>query len=256
MQGRSPLVGALGHQHLDTQGLGPGLDHFNRLGVAGARHHKHPALAFHRAHRQRHRLGGGGGFIQHRCVGDVHAGEVGHQGLEVHQCLHAALRNLGLVRRVGGVPGRVLQHVAQDHTRGVRAVIALADEALEHLVLRGDGLELGQRGGFGDGWRQLHGAAPRDAARHDGVDQGAARGLTDDRQHQRFVGLADADVAGNELAGVFEFIQGFYRGHQHGGNFQTVRPEPVEGRRTEKTCKGFDKLSPNGNRDQAAENAA
>ena len=52
-----------------------------------------------------------------------------HHGLEVEQRFQAALRDLRLVRRVGRVPGRVLEDVAQDDVRRVRAVVALADEA-------------------------------------------------------------------------------------------------------------------------------
>ena len=91
-----------------------------------------------RAMAQRHRLGGGGRLVQHRRVGDRHAGQVADHRLEVDQRLEPALRDLGLVRRVRGVPGRVLEHVAQDHARRVRAVVALADERFQHLVLRRD----------------------------------------------------------------------------------------------------------------------
>ena len=42
--------------------------------------------------------------------------------------LEPALADLGLVGRVGGVPAGVLQHVAQDHRRGVGAVVAHADQ--------------------------------------------------------------------------------------------------------------------------------
>ena len=55
-------------------------------------------------------------------------GEVGDHRLEVEQRLEAALRDLRLVRRVRRVPGRVLEDVAQDHRRRVRAVVAHADE--------------------------------------------------------------------------------------------------------------------------------
>ena len=121
------------------------------------------ALALDAAPRERHRLGGGGRLVEHRRVGDRHAGEVAHHGLEVDQRLHAALRDLGLVGRVGGVPGRVLEHVAQDDARRVRAVVALADEALQHAVLRRDGAQLGER------------LRPRRAAR--GSRIGAARAI-------------------------------------------------------------------------------
>ena len=49
-------------------------------------------------------------------------GEVGHHRLEVEERLQPALADLGLVRRVGRVPGGVLEHVAQDHRRRDRAV--------------------------------------------------------------------------------------------------------------------------------------
>lgn len=47
--------------------------------------------------------------------------------------------------------------------------------------------------------------------RHDAVDQGAARCFTDHAQHVGFVGGRNADVAGNELGGVFQ------RGKRLGG---------------------------------------
>ena len=106
--------------------------------------------------RQRHRLGGGGRLVEHRRVGDRHAGQVADHGLEVDQRFHAALRDLGLVGRVGGVPGRVLEHVAQDDAGRVRAVVALADEALEDLVLRRDAAQLGERLGLAERRRQAH----------------------------------------------------------------------------------------------------
>ncbi len=98
---------------------------------------------------QRHRLGGGGGFVEHRRVGDGHAGQIAHHRLEIDERLEAPLRYLRLVRRVRGVPRRVLEHVAQDDSRRVRAVIALADEGFQHLVLRGHRTQPGERCGLG-----------------------------------------------------------------------------------------------------------
>ena len=76
---------------------------------------------------QRHRLGGGGRLVEHRGAGDVEPGEVGDHGLEVDQRLEPALADLGLVGRVGGVPGRVLQHVALDDRGRDRAVVPQPD---------------------------------------------------------------------------------------------------------------------------------
>ena len=55
------------------------------------------------------------------------------------------------------------------------AVVALSDEVPEHLVLCGNRLELLERFGFGDRWRNVHRAAARNRARHDALDQCAAR---------------------------------------------------------------------------------
>jgi hypothetical protein len=216
-QCRFPLLRRVHYHHGDSDGSGAGLDHLDGLRMRVAGDDEGAALGLDRAHGQRHRLGGSRGLVEHGGVGNRHAGEVAHHGLEVDQRLHAALRNFGLVGRVGRVPGGVLQDVAQDHAGRVRAVVALADEALEQLVLGGDCLELGQRGVLGGRGRQVHGLAARDGARHDAVDEGAARGLADHRQHVRFVGRVDADVAGQELGGVFECGQGQGGGHLHGG---------------------------------------
>ena len=68
--------------------------------------------------QQGHRLRGRGRLVEQRRAGDGQAGQVGDRGLEGQQRLQPALADLGLVRRVGGVPGGVLQHVAPDHRRG------------------------------------------------------------------------------------------------------------------------------------------
>ena len=205
---RVPLGGRVGPLERQAQRLGARLHHLQGLRVRIAEHHDHVAFGLDRAARQRHRLGGGRGLVQHRGVGDVHAGEVGHQGLEVDQRFHAALRNLGLIRRVGGVPGRVLQDVAQDDAGRVRAVVALADEALEQPVLPRDRLQLGQRVGLACRRGQVHRRGARDRARHDGVDQPGRGRLADDGQHLPLVLRGQADVAGDEFAGVLKVVQG------------------------------------------------
>jgi len=204
--GRAGRVGRAG-DHVDAQRRRACAHHFEGLWqhVVGDEEGRRFVLAD--AHRERHRFGGGGGFVEYRGAGDGHAGQVANQGLEVDQRLHAALRNLGLVRRVGRVPGRVLEHVAQDHAGRVGAVIALTDEALQQPVLAGDGFQLGQRLRFGERRGQRHRRAARDRARHDGLDQRVARHGTDHRQHVAFIDGVDADVAGDEFAGVLELAQ-------------------------------------------------
>ena len=217
---RVPFLRGVRQHHLQPQRRGARLDDLEGLRVAVAGHHEAVALALDAALGQRHGLGRGGGLVQHAGVGHGHARQVADHGLEVDQRLHAALRDLGLVGRVGRVPGGVLEDVAQDDAGRVRAVVALADEALQHPVLRRQRLHLGQRLGLGQRRGQRHGLGARDAARHDGLDERAARqrGDTgaDDGQHVRLVVGVGADVAGGELGAVFQLAERLQGRHQHG----------------------------------------
>ncbi len=198
--------------HHNTQRPGAGLHHFQRLRqhIVGNEEGRRFALAH--AHRQRHGLGGRRGLVEHRSTGDGHAGQVAHHGLEVDQRFQPALGNLRLIRRIGGVPGRVFEYVAQDDSGRVRAVVALADTALEHLVLRGDAFQLGQRLRLGQHRRQRHGLAAHNVARHERLDQRAPRCGTNDREHVAFAVCLNADVAGDEFSGVLKLEKRLLRG--------------------------------------------
>ena len=213
-----PFLAGVDQLDRDVQRRGAGLDHGNGLRVAVASHDAHIAFGFDAAPRQRHGLSRGGGFIEHRGVRHRHAGQVADHGLEVDQRFHAPLADLSLVGRVGGVPGRVFQDVAQDHARRVGAVIALAYAAGAHLVVGGHGLEFSQRCGFGNRRRNLHGRGTADAGRDNAFDQAAPRGLADGAEHVRLISGRQADVAGDKFSRVFQIgPQGFRRGvHQHG----------------------------------------
>ncbi|CRE28185.1 Uncharacterised protein [Bordetella pertussis] len=196
------------HQ-FDAQALGARAHHFERLRVAVLRHEEHRTGRTAAAARQRHGLGRGGAFIQQRGVGDVQAGQVGDHGLVIEQRLQAALRDFGLIRRVGGVPGRVLEHIAQHHVGRVRAVVTLADVVAIDLVARGNPLQVLQHIGFAARGGQRQWRAAADAGRHDFVDQGIQAGCADGDQHRGLVLVGGADMAGNEIGmGV--------RGARHG----------------------------------------
>ena len=104
---------------------------------------------------QGHRLGDRGGLVEQARAGGRQPGQVADHGLEVEQRLEPALADLGLVRRVRGVPGRVLEHVAADHRRGDGAVVAEADHGAARVVPGGEVAQRGQRLGLGEGGRQV-----------------------------------------------------------------------------------------------------
>ena len=86
-------------------------------GCTIGRHREHVGFRLADGVRHRHRLGRRGRLIQQRGVGDLHAGQLADHRLEIQQRFQPALRDLRLVRRVGGVPAGIFQHVAQDHRR-------------------------------------------------------------------------------------------------------------------------------------------
>ena len=119
---------------LDAERLGARPHDVDRLRMAVGVDEEHVAGLRVEAVQHRHRLGRGGALVEQRRVGEVHAGEVRDHRLEVEQRFEPALGDLGLVRRVRGVPGRVLEHVAQDDGRRDRVVVAEPDQRGEHLV--------------------------------------------------------------------------------------------------------------------------
>jgi hypothetical protein len=121
----------VGDDDPDAEAVGAGAAHVDGLRVAVGGDEEGPLLAPEDGAAHGHGLGGGGGLVEEGGVGHGEAGEVGDHGLVVEQRLEAALRDLGLVRGVLGVPGRVLHEVAQHHRGDVGAVVAHPDEGLE-----------------------------------------------------------------------------------------------------------------------------
>jgi hypothetical protein len=139
---RAPRVADL---QFDSGPLGARANHGADLRMAGVVEKKHLRGIRARAAHQRHRLGRRGGFIQERGVGHRQAGEIDRHLLEGEKRLQAALRDLGLVGRVRGVPAGVLEHVALDYRGRVAVVTAHPDEAAPPLVGCGEPLEVGER---------------------------------------------------------------------------------------------------------------
>ena len=144
------------------------------------------------AHRDR--FGRGGGFVEQRRVGDLHAREVTDHRLKIEQRLEAALRDLGLIRRVLGVPAGVLEQVALDDRRSDAAVVAHADVRAPNLVFIGQPTEGLERLGFALGGGQFGRLGEADAARRAGVDHRVERLVAKRREHRPDVVLPRANM--------------------------------------------------------------
>ncbi len=112
--------------NLEAGELAMGLDHFTVMRMEPAR--QHGAAAARDAVRHHHRFAGGGRPVVHRGVGDIHAGQQRHLGLELEQILQRALRHLRLVRRVGSEEFAALDQVV-DRGWDVVTIGAGAEEA-------------------------------------------------------------------------------------------------------------------------------
>lgn len=162
---------------------------------------------------QGHGFGGSGGFIEQRGIGQRQAGEVDDHLLEVQQRLQPALGNFGLVGRVGGVPARVFQHVAQDDRGGDGAVVAHADEAGPDLVLFGVTGELGQGGLLVQCRWEVEGAIEADVWRNGLLDQLVAAGDTQRVEHGLLLCGIGAQVATQKRVELLQLMQGWRLGH-------------------------------------------
>ena len=144
-----------------------------------------------------HGFGGARRAVIHRGVGHLHGRQQRHLGLELEEVLQSALRDLGLVRRVGRQELAALDHVV-DGRRHVMAIGPGADEERRRRgrhVLRRIGLEgaldlelalvIGQAGDLG--------AEPR-RGRHV-AEQLVDRFGADLGQHLAAVGIGEGKVA-------------------------------------------------------------
>ena len=177
LQQRTENVGAgkiaerIARDDRDPSCLGARAHDLDRLRMAVGIDEKAPALRLADARSERHRLGRRGRLVEHRGIGNGHPGEIRHHGLERDQGFEPPLRNLRLVRRIGRVPGRVFEHVAQDHRWRVAVVVAHADERAQDAVLRRQRTQCGERPGLAARRRQRERLLAPDRGRHGAPDQ-------------------------------------------------------------------------------------
>ena len=166
-------------------------------------------------------------------------GQVGDHGLEVEQRLQPALGDLRLVGRVGGVPGRVLHDVAQDHRRGEGAVVAQADHRTEDPVAPGDVPQLGQHLGLRTRRRQVQALGEADGAGHSGLGQRVQRVIAEQREHVRGGLGVGPDVPVGERRAVLQLDQRRPRRDRNdGGDLGVVGGRGLCGHRTAGTGGG------------------
>ncbi len=193
----------IARDQLDALMAGAGLQHGQRLRMHAVVDEEQGRLAAADPVRHGHGLGGGGGLVEQRGVGQLHAGEVDHHLLVVEHGFEPALADLGLVGRVGRVPAGAFQHVAQDHRRGVGAVIAHADHRGGDAVAVRHRPQRCERLGLGAGGRQGQRPVGADRGRDDARGQLVERAGAHDRQHGRQLVRAGAEMAVDErVAGL------------------------------------------------------
>ena len=178
-----------------AKGFGPGLKHGQSLRVDGAVDEKPRRFGFRRTLRHGHRLGSGGALVQHGGVGHIQARQVADHRLVIQQRFETTLADLGLVRRVGGVPGRIFENIPLDHARNHRPVVSHADQRCANLILGRDPAEEIQSFGLGHGC-----AGVERRLLPDGCGQGLAHEVLErlrahNLEHFLDIGGRGADVA-------------------------------------------------------------
>ena len=133
---RVHLVG-IANNHVDAQRCRSGLHHCNILWMAITVYKKRFCLRLRHPLRHGHCFGTGCCLVQQGRIGNLKPRQIADHGLKIQQRLKSALRNLGLIGRIGRVPRWVFQNVPLDRGRCDRAMIALTDQAGQHFVFVG-----------------------------------------------------------------------------------------------------------------------
>ena len=145
-----------------------------------------------------HRFGRGGGLIEQGRVGDRQGREVAHHRLEIEESFEPALGHLGLVRRVGGVPARILDDVPLDHRRRDAVGVSESQIRFENLVVAGRLAQLAQVVKFADGFRQIERLLEPDSFRNRFLNQRIKRARPGLLEHRIAFCKVGTNMAGLE----------------------------------------------------------
>ncbi|MNQ45934.1 hypothetical protein D3C85_597330 [compost metagenome] len=187
---------------LEAETLSAGLHHGNGLRVAVFVDKEQVAFGLGDPLGQGHGFRRGGGFIEQRGIGQLQAGQVDGQLLEVQQRFEPPLGDLWLIGGVRGVPAGIFQHITQNDRRCEGAVVAHADQAGPDLVLLGITAQLGQRGLFIECRGQVQRPVEADARRHRLLDQFDPTAQAEAVEHRLLLGGIGPEVAAQKGIGV------------------------------------------------------
>ena len=195
--------GKIADHQLEAEIFGAGFHHVQSLRINALVHKE--TLGFHLAHavRHRHRFGGGGRLVQQRRARHRETGQIYAHLLEVQQRFQTPLRDFRLIRRVGGVPARIFQHVAQNHVRHAGRVIAQADIGFVDHVFRRNAFQFRQSVRLGQGFGQVEFGRHTDALRH-GVADKIVHALLAERFQKRSL-VAETQMTRGKFVGVEQF---------------------------------------------------
>ena len=191
-------LGCRADLQIDADRLGPRAQYGDGLRMRVGIDPEDAGLGPVRAERHRHAFGGGCRLVEQRAIRDVHAGQFKHHRLEIQDGFKPALRDFRLVGRIGGIPGRVFQHVAQDHRRGVAIIISHADHRGDDPVPSGNGAHFVQHLGLGQWRADLHLVAAADIGGDDLVEEFGHRRDPKRRQHGCDIMLVQPDMTGRK----------------------------------------------------------
>ena len=151
---------------------------------------------------QDHGFRRGGGFVQEGGVGDLHPGKVAHHRLESEHRFESALGDLGLVRRVLGVPARVFENVALDNRRRDAIVVAHPEIGTADLVPDRHPTQALEGFRFAGGVRQVERSGEPNPGGDSRIDQRGQRGEAEGLQHLALPFRVRPDVAVNKMVRV------------------------------------------------------
>ena len=140
--------------NFDSERLRPRPDNFDRLWMAIISDKKSFSIR-NGGVTKCHCFGGGGRLIEHGRVGNVEFGKIDNHRLKIQQRFEPALRELGLVRCVSGVPARVFEDVPLNYRRGDGVRITSPDERFRDFVFLRDCAQFGECFAFRFRFRQI-----------------------------------------------------------------------------------------------------